>query len=127
MVWMIPAAMAAASMLMQNDQNHRAKRMNSANAKAAAVQTQFSPWTKLGAGDYQHQEQKSEMGAGMQGAMAGMSMQQQFGQAGQQKQLADSQVGMNNAQADYYRTQQKPPQQPYSSAMNYRPQFNPYG
>lgn len=96
----------------------RIDRQNALNGAAAATQTQFSPWTKMGAGQAQTQAAPSTIGAGMQGAMAGLSMQQQFDQADMNKQLGQSQLDMNKAKMSS-------PQYTQQNASGYD-SFNPY-
>lgn len=114
-------AMAGAGMAYnQFVEKPRMDEYNRRQGEVAATQTEFSPWTGQGNGKANYQMGKSTIGAGMDGAMAGLSMSQQFDQAAQNKQLADSSANMNNAQADYYRTNTpQKPQQPYMSAWNY--------
>jgi hypothetical protein len=101
-------AMAAGSMLLNQQQRHDADRNNAAAAKAAAAQTQFSPWTKMGPGQAEYQKTQSDLSAGVQGGMAGASMAQNYNQAQTQNDLAKSQMDMNNAQGAYYTQNQNP-------------------
>jgi hypothetical protein len=95
-------AMAAGSMLMNEMQRRETNKQNAAQAEAAAAQTQFSPWTKMGKGQAQYQQTQSNLAAGLQGGAAGASMAQQYDQAQSQKDLA-------NAQTDYYRSNASTP------------------
>lgn len=95
--------------LMADQQNKQTRKMNKDAANAAAAQTQFSPWTGHGPGKAQFQAETPMANALAKGAITGASMSQQFDQAQQNKNLADSQVNMNNAQADYYTQQQSTP------------------
>lgn len=93
---------ALVSGYMADRQNKQINKMNQAQANAAAAQTQFSPWTKMGAGQFQPQMTKDVVGAGMQGALTGASFAQNYDAAQSQKSLADS-------QANYYRNQSQNP------------------
>lgn len=73
--WVLPVALAAGSALVQNEQNKDIARANRANAEAAAIQTQFSPYTDFGPGSYKPQQEGSVLNSAMQGALMGMSFQ----------------------------------------------------
>jgi hypothetical protein len=112
-------AMAAGGMAYNHFvEKPRQERMNAANGAAAATQTQFSPWTKMGAGQADIQAPKSTIGAGMQGAMTGLSMQQQFDQANMNKQMGEQQLNMNKMNMSQ-------PQYTQQNASGYD-SFNPY-
>jgi hypothetical protein len=100
---MIPlmVGMAGASMLANHMNNKQADKQNAKAAHAAATQTQFSPWTKMGAGQAQYTPTQSNLNAGLQGAMSGASFGQSYGQAQSQKGLVD-------AQKDFYQSQSSP-------------------
>lgn len=95
-MWMVPAAMAVGSMFMADQQNRQVRDQNRRQADMAAAQTQFSPWTKLGAGKANYQSEQSLMGAGMQGGVSGMGMAQSYDQA-------QANEALGKAQLDYYR------------------------
>jgi hypothetical protein len=112
---MIPlmVGMAGASMLANHLNNKQADKQNAKAAHAAATQTQFSPWTKMGAGQAQYTPTQSNLNAGLQGAMGGASFAQSYGQA-------ESQKGLVDAQKDYYQSMSQPqmtsaPAQPQSN------------
>lgn len=77
-MWQVPLAMSVGSMIMQNEQNKQIENQNRAQAEMAAAQTEHSPYTGMGAGRYNPQSTGSAVGAGMQGAMAGMSFQNAY-------------------------------------------------
>jgi hypothetical protein len=95
----LPVAMAAGSMLMNNQQRKDTQRHNKAQANAAAAQTQFSPWTGHGPGRADIQQSQSNLAAGVQGGMAGASMAQSYDQAQSQKNLADNQSQLYKQQS----------------------------
>jgi hypothetical protein len=74
--WAIPAGMAVLGYMQGEDQKAQARAQN----KAAAVQTQFSPWTKMGAGRTVS-EGSGGLGGAIQGGLAGMGMMQNFNAA----------------------------------------------
>ena len=77
-VWMIPAAMAAIGAITAKNKETQARKMN----KAAATQTEFSPWTGMGKGQMVDGG-AGALAGGIQGGIAGMGMAQGMG-GGQQ-------------------------------------------
>lgn len=71
--WAIPAAMAVYGAVQGEEQADQARRMN----KAAATQTEFSPWTKMGAGQLRS-EGAGALGGAVQGGLSGLSMMQAY-------------------------------------------------
>ena len=74
--WAIPAAMAAYGAIQGEQQADEARRMN----RAAATQTEFSPWTKMGKGQLRS-EGAGALGGAVQGGLSGMSMMQAYNAA----------------------------------------------
>lgn len=70
------------SSMMQNSAQKDAQK---ANAEAAAAQTRFSPYTKMGAGSFQAKPIQSAVGAGLNGAMqggvSGLQLSQSYNEA----------------------------------------------
>jgi hypothetical protein len=93
--WVLPVALAAGSALIQNQQNKQIARQNKAQGLAAAAQTQFSPYTGMGAGSYNPKSEGSEIGAALQGALMGAS----FSGAGEAKAANGATEGAKVAQA----------------------------
>jgi hypothetical protein len=93
--------MGGTGMLVNEMNNQQTRKMNKAQGVAAAEQTRFSPWTKMGAGQFTPTPEKSSIGAGLQGGMAGASFAQSYDAAQAQKNLMDQ-------QAKYYQNQSSP-------------------
>lgn len=75
MGWMLPVGLAAFSYLAGEERNKQIAKQNEANQMAAAAQTQFSPYTGMGAGKAQIRQEGNSMGDALQGALMGMSFQ----------------------------------------------------
>lgn len=67
------------------------------NAEAAAAQTRFSPYTKMGAGHFQATPTESVLGGGIAGATTGLQLSQNYNKAQNDQDLMKSQIDVNNA------------------------------
>lgn len=73
----IPLALAAMGAVQGSEQEKQVRKQN----QAAATQTQFSPWTRMGAGQLQANNH-SALGGAVQGGLGGLMMQQSLGKSG---------------------------------------------
>ena len=83
MAWWIPA-LAAVGALQGGQQASAQRKAQAAQNKAAAAQTEFSPWTHMGAGQTSNAPTQSDFGGallgGIEGGLTGAAFGQQFGE-----------------------------------------------
>ena len=122
-------AMAGLGMLQGKVQRDAQADANKANAKAAAAQTQFSPYTKMGAGSFQAAPIQSSAGAMLggaaQGAVAGLNLSQSYNKAqadmNMMNQNPNNMSMSNNQMASHINGLAPQAQSPWAMASN------PYG
>lgn len=75
------AIMGGTGMLAAKDRKNDQLDVQKANAQSAAAQTQFSPYTNMGAGKFEAAPTESVMGGALGGAMTGLQLSQNYNKA----------------------------------------------
>lgn len=87
MAWWLPA-MAIGSALMGADQARQQQKQQKAQNMAAAAQTEYSPWTGMGAGQVQTGA-PSTLGSGLQSGLSGFMAGQSISKGMAESKLAE--------------------------------------
>lgn len=94
---------AGTGLLQTHMQNKAQAEADKRNAHQAAAQTQFSPYTRMGAGSFQAQAQKPMIGGAMQGAVTGLQLSQNYNKAQSDQAMMDRQtMGLDRGQQQQF-------------------------